>query len=595
MAADGSLNWWCLPDFDGWPMFNRLLDAKKGGFCRVGPAGTFDGDQIYLDETTAAATRWNAVDGSGAMEVADLMAWPDDRCPEGTEEQRVILRRVRVTAGTVRAAFALQPRWNFASPPPCVENARGHGASWRFQEGPLGVWTSFALRAGAADVAEEFTMNAGEEHWVVLGWCLRPDDWSVAQAQTVFEEALGYWRGWSAGLDLSCVGEHHRDGVRRSALTVQLLKHASHGSAVAALTTSLPERLGGDRNYDYRFAWVRDGSLALAFLARLGKTDEVRCYLHWLAGLSSATDAPLQVVYGIDGRTRLDQRDVEDVSGYRDSQPVRVGNRAAKQRQIGSLAYMADCVRLYMESGGTLEEEHWQLVCGAAGYIREHWQEPGSGIWELEQEAHYVSGRVLAWVVLERAERIAAQSGFGEPAQLARWRAEAGVIRDEVLDRGWNEEKGAFRQRYDHDALDAAAQLIPLNNLLPPNNKNKMGTLRALERELVVNGLMHRFDPTATLGGKQLPIGQFEGAFLPCVFWHAHLLASLGRVEEARAIFKRCEAAAGPTGLFAEEMDSSTDAFLGNTPLLFSHVEYVRASIALKEAAAKQPSASLRS
>ena len=588
VAADGSLNWWCLPDFDGRPMFNRLLDAHEGGFCRIGPSDVFLGDQTYLDQTTAAVTRWHIPDGSGVMEVADLMAWPHNERPPETHDQRVILRRVKVTAGTVQAAFALRPRWDFVPAPRCVQSAQGHGASWRFQEGALSVWASFALRAETSEFAEEWTMRAGEEHWIVLGWQLEPDAWSAGRAHEVFEEALNYWREWSAGLDVSCVGEHHQDAARRSALTVQLLKHSEHGSAVAALTTSLPERIGGDRNYDYRLAWVRDGSLALAFLARMGKAAEVRCYLHWLTRLSPATDAPLQVVYRLDGRTRIEQRDLPDVPGYRDSRPVRVGNHAASQRQIGSLAFMADCVRLFLENGGGLEVEHWQLICRAAEHTSQHWQQPGNGIWELAEEAHYVASRVMAWVVLERADRIARKTGNGDPAQLARWREQASAIRTEVLDQGWSETKGAFRQRYDRDALDAATLLIPLMGFLPPGNPRVLGTLAALERELTVNGLLHRFDPTETLGGEQLPVGKFEGAFLPCVFWHVHLLASLDRVEEARAVFRRCEAAAGPVGLFAEEMDAATDAFLGNTPLLFSHVEYVRAAIALKEAVARQ-------
>ena len=585
VAADGTLNWWCVPEFDGLPMFGALLDPGEGGSCRLGPSASPFGEQSYLPHTTAVTTRWQLPDGSGELEMADLMAWPDDERPAGTHDQHVILRRLRATGGSSHVQFVLHPRWNFA-PCPSARPVDGHGAEWRFAAGTLGLWASFPVRLGAEGASTEITVTRDEEHWVVIGWNSPAINWSAWRAAEVFAHALSYWRDWSAGLELGCVGECV-DAARRSALTVQLLSHAEHGGAVAALTTSLPERIGGRRNYDYRFAWVRDGSLALAFLGRLGKADEVQCYLDWLAGLKSGTESPLQVVYGVDGRTKIDESIIEGVRGYRDSLPVRVGNRASGQRQLGSLAFFADCVRLYLEHGGRLKPQHWNLVCRAAEYTCRHWREPDSGIWELAEEAHYVSGRVGGWVVLERAGRIAEHTGLGEARQLARWREEADAIHAEVMDRGWNEEKGAFRQRYDHGALDAAGLLIPLMNFLPADHPRVLGTLAAVERELVVNGLLHRFDPAATLGGDQPPLGKFEGAFLPCVFWHAHLLALLGRVDEARALLSRCERAAGAPGLFAEEMDSSDDSFLGNTPLLFSHVEYIRAAIALKEAASK--------
>lgn len=586
-AADGTLDWWCLAEFDGPPIFASLLDPARGGFCRVCPAGATIGRQEYLAKTTAARTIWtDPTDPAAEVEVTDLMAWPDDERPEPLSHQRVLLRRVRVSGQPARLRFALQARWNFGTPPDTVQLGEDGHYDFQFEAGTLGLWTTFPVTLRDRDAFADWTAQPGEEHWIVLGWNAPAPGWSADRATEVFAASLAYWRRWCSGLDLRCVGDC-TEAAERSALTVQVLSHDHHGSTVAALTTSLPERPGGDRNYDYRYAWVRDGSLALALLARLGKADEVRCYLSWLGRLHSETDSPLQVVYGIDGRTDINQHEVSGVRGYADSLPVLVGNHAVAQRQVGSMAFMADCIHLYLEHGGKLQDGDWELIRRAAKYICENWQKPSSGIWELSGQEHYVADRVLAWVILERADCIAKRSGYGDAEQLANWKEEAARIHAEVMEKGWSETRGSFRQRYGSEALDASNLLIPLMRFLPVDHPRVRATVDALERELVVNGLMHRFDPTDTLGGKQLPLGEFEGAFLPCVFWHAHTLALLGRVDEARALLARCDRVAGKPGLFAEEIDARRNVLLGNTPLLFSHVEYVRAAIAINEAAAR--------
>ena len=266
------------------------------------------------------------------------------------------------------------------------------------------------------------------------------------------------------------------------------------------------------------------------------------------------------------------------VRGYADSRPVRFGNRAAAQRQLGSLAFFADCASIYVENGGPWQDKHWQLLRRAANYTCAHWQLPESGIWELAVEAHYVAGKVMSWVVLKRAEEIARRTGRGEADELACWRLTGETIHAEVMAKGWSQGRNSFVQRYDSAALDAAALLIPLMEFLPANHPRVTGTLAAIERELVINGLVHRFEPHATLGGNPLPLGEFEVAFLPATFWFAHALAKAGRADEAETILKRCEALAGELGLFAEEADARRGRFLGNTPLLFAHVEYVRAA-----------------
>ena len=448
------------------------------------------------------------------------------------------------------------------------------GATFSFADGTFGFWASFPVNLELGGAFATLSLRAGDECWVVLGWNLRPEEWTAPRAARVFSEAESYWRDWSGGLDVSAGGARAA-AVTRSALTVQLLSHAHFACPVAALTTSLPERIGGDKNYDYRYAWVRDASLSLALLARLGKAEEVECYLSWLCSLHSTTGAPLQVCYHLDGNPRMDQTEIEGVDGYRESRPVRRGNRAAKQMQLGSMGFFADCASIYVDHGGEWREEFWQLLKRAADFTCDHWREKDSGVWELPEKAHYVASRVMSWVVLERAVSIAGKTGHLQ--ETGHWRETAAAIHAEVMEKGWCERKNAFRQKYDSDALDAAALLIPLMDFLPADHPRVAGTLAAIERELVIDGLVHRFDPSDTFGGEQLPAGEFEGAFLPCVFWHAHALAKAGRCGEAEAILVRCEAIAGDLGVFAEEADAKRNSFLGNTPLLFAQVEYARA------------------
>jgi GH15 family glucan-1,4-alpha-glucosidase len=587
VAADGTIDWFCAPDFDGPPVFGSVLDPERGGFCRFGPQSAGLGKQRYLPETAALITAWEDSSDGQDLELTDAMAWPRTERPKALDSQRVIIRRLRAPKQAA-VSFELRAQRNFKPAPPPSTLANG-AVVFAFEAGTLGLWTSFPLELAAQGASALVSIGSGEEHWAVLGWNVDPLQWSPAYAASVFQDAANYWREWSAALTVKDGGS--RDpALRRCAITVQLLSHAEYDCAVAALTTSLPERLGGDRNYDYRFAWVRDGSLALALLARLGKPGEVKRYLHWLCSLTSTSASPLQVCYRLDGDPHLAQEDLADVCGYEQSRPVRRGNRAAKQMQLGSLGFLADCARIYIDHGGEWEEEFGALLGRAADFTCEHWQEKDSGVWELPQEADYVVSRVMCWVVLERAVYIVRQTG--QKQDTGRWSETAEEIRAQVMEKGWCEEKKSFRQRYGSDAIDASALLTPLMDFLPIDHPRIVGTLAAIERELVVNGLVHRFNP-ATLSGEQLPIGEFEGAFLPCVFWHAHALAKAGRCDDAEAILAKCEAIAGAPGLFAEEADARHNTFLGNTPLLFSHVEYVRAVMELNKArnreAAQQP------
>lgn len=412
--------------------------------------------------------------------------------------------------------------------------------------------------------------------WAVLESGAAGVPWSVERATRAFDDTVRAWHDWTGGL--SYTGPRS-DRVKRSALLVHLLSYAPSGSLVAAPTTSLPERIGGDRNYDYRFAWVRDASLSLAILSLLGDTRAAMRSMDWLAGLDSSVDAPLQVVYGIDGRTDLAQRERHNLAGYRESLPVRIGNDAFSQRQLDSLGYLADCALIYLDQGGRWRDAYWQMVRRAADYTAAHWQRPDSGIWELPAEQHYVSSKVMSWVTLERAVKLG--EALGRAGETDRWRAAMGAIKAEVLERGWSARLGAFRQRYEADSLDASALLIPVMGFLPADDPRVRATVAQIERTLTIDGFVHRFVAAEMPGEQPLPVGEFEGAFLPCTFWLATTYAQMGRADAAEAILERAEAVAGDLGLFAEEIDARGRTFLGNTPLLFAQVEYVRAVLEL--------------
>lgn len=584
VAADGTINWLCLPSYDSPSVFGALLDAERGGWWRCGPAIAEIGQQQYADETAALVTTWQTE--AGTLELTDLLAWPQDRRPPGSQQRRVVIRRLRCLRTVapelgVACTMHIVPRDDFRSPA-TVELTSSGPIFVLGDPAPrlrLGLWASFPLTIGADQASASFTLRSGETAWTVLACDESPTDWTVARAQYSFDQALSYWRAWQRTLIYTGPRAHC---VRRSALLVHLLSYAPTGSLVAAPTTSLPERIGGERNYDYRYAWVRDASMSLAIVSLLGDTRSGQRYMDWLMQRSSVTDAPLQVVYRVDGGDTLDEHAHHDLDGYRESRPVRTGNRAFRQRQLDSLGFLAECALVYLQHGGAWRDEHWQMIRHAADYTAEHWQLPDSGIWELPHQDHYVSSKVMSWVTLKRAVQIARRTGHAR--ETSRWRATMATIHAEVMRRGWSERLQAFRQRYDTDTLDAAALLIPVMGFLPARHPRVVATVAQIEATLTIDGFVHRFVARDTPGHLDLPVGAFEGAFLPCTFWLATTYAKQGRTVEAEAILERAEAIAGPLGLFAEEVDVRGRAFLGNSPLLWAQMEYVQAIVELAKA-----------
>ncbi len=575
ISADGIVRWLCLPDYDGVPVFGNLLDAERGGYWRLGPTaagqdGGTAGHQCYIDENNVLATTWQSADGE--LELIDAMLSPNASRPSGEEGRRTLLRRLRCKHGFVTCAMELMPRDDFA--PGLISSRVPGGLALRVAGFALGLWTSRPVDPAPDGVCAGFALGAGEEFWAILGLANDPAAWNPQAADEALQATLRHWR--ELGRRYNYRGPR-QDRVIRSALTIELLSFAPTGALAAAATSSLPERIGGDRNYDYRYTWIRDASMAIATLSVLGDVESAERYLSWLSRLGSSTQMPLQVLYRVDGGTGIEERSRDDLTGYRHSPPVRFGNHAYRQRQIDCFGYLADCAVIYLERGGRWAPEYWRLIREIVGYTVQNWRKPSNGIWERDRRQQFVSSKVMSWTTLKRALEFADRTG--ESGKFRQWRAAMTEIHAEVMERGWSGELQSFRQHYDADTLDASTLLIPLMGFLPANHPRVAATVQRIETELMIDGLVHRFRPE----NSDLPMGRFEGAFLPCCFWLAAVYALMGRREDGEAMLQRIEQLTGPPGLFSEEADVASRLLLGNMPMIFSHAEYARAVLQLAD------------
>ena len=576
VAADGTLCWMCLPNYNGAPVFGALLDSRKGGGWKFGPRRRLLGRQLYAQWGPILLTRWDETDY--AAELCDFMPWPQDRRKAADEPHRTVIRRLRCNRGAVPCRMALQPRDDFRAAITIKQHADcsavfGHRPARFF-------WSSRPFAARGDRLESDFVLTAGEEAWCVFSTAA--DEWSAGSIATALHETEDYWRRWLTTIEHG--GPRHSK-ILCSAMLVHLLTFAPTGALIASPTTSLPERIGGDLNYDYRFSWIRDASLALGFLAKLGKTADAKRYLDWLADLALPGNR-VQVLYTIDGKPVSPACERTDVGGYRGSRPVRMGNAAAGMSEIGSYGYLADCLLTYLRHGGAWEPRYWDMIAGLADLTLGNWRKPDSGIWELRPERQYLASKVMSKATLDRAAAIAERMGCSGRSA-AEWRQAGEEIFAEIMSLGWSERLQAFRQHYDADTVDASALLIPIMKVLPAEHPRVAATVEKLIDRLEVNGLLHRFIGNEAFGDESWTVGDEEGAFLMCSFWLAQVLAERNEIARADAVLRRAELIAGELGLFAESADARSNAFLGNTPLVFSQVEYGRAVLALNEAMAR--------
>ncbi|SOE08102.1 glycoside hydrolase family 15 protein [Streptomyces sp. Ag109_G2-15] len=582
VSSDGTVDWWCTPRFDSPSVFASLLDSERGGHCRLAaepPDGNGQGmsvRQLYLSDTAVLITRFMGPGGVG--EVADFM--PPVDAPAPTDRHRLI-RVARVVRGSLPFAFACRPRFDYGRAPHTLGLIDDHAAVLRGPGQDLHVRSTpgIRLRADGDDVTARFTLSAGQAAAVVLTTTAEggqaPPAPSLYDIAEDVEKCRLFWLTWLR----SCTYRGRwQDMVNRSAITLKLLTYAPTGAPIAAATMGLPEQVGGERNWDYRYTWVRDASLSVGALIELGFEAEAFAFRHWLrdrveAGGTTSGD-PLQIMYRVDGDPHLTEEILDHLEGYRGSRPVRAGNAAADQLQLDIYGEACDALAVGGDIGAV---RGWKALNGVLDWLADHWDRPDEGIWETRGgRQNFTYSRLMTWVAFDRGIRAATR--FSRPADVARWTAARDGVFRQIIERGWHEKRQAFVQHFDTDVLDASLLLMPRVGFLSPHDPDWISTLDAMDEELVSDSLVYRYDPAASPDG----LRGSEGTFNLCSFFYVEALARSGRLHQARHAFDKMLTYANHVGLFAEEIGPSGEQ-LGNFPQAFTHLSLVTAAMALDE------------
>ena len=582
VATDGTVDWFCCPRFDSPSVFASLLDADHGGHFRVGPdRDDYVTRQLYVPDTAILITRFLTPDGVG--EVHDFMPVADGRA---TRRHRLI-RQLLVVRGTMRFVTDIQPRFDYARQPHTLELSQD-GAVFRAES--LELTLHMVGRRGTSLQDEGITMERqgdgvhltrvlreGQSAGFVLestgGPARRITPGELERLRT---ETAQFWRTW---LDSSTYRGRWREMVTRSAITLKLMTYAPTGGIIAAPTTGLPEQVGGERNWDYRYAWIRDGSFSVYALLGLGFTEEAAAFTGWLrdrvSEVSGDDSAPLKIMYRVDGTSDLAEQTLDHFEGWRGSRPVRIGNGAAGQLQLDIYGEAMDAFLLADTRGVAVTHQGWIELAGFIDWLCDHWNQPDDGIWETRgSRRDFTYGRAQTWVALDRAIRLVNQRG--RPGHRDRWITERDQVYQQIFERGWNAKVGGFTQYYGSDVLDSSLLLMPLQGLIAPRDPMWLSTLDAIDRELVSDSLVYRYNPSASPDG----LAGDEGTFSLCTFWYVEALARAGRLNEARLTFEKMHTYANHLRLYSEEI-SSTGEQLGNFPQAFSHLALITAAINL--------------
>ena len=572
VSTGGTVDWYCCPRFDSPSLFAAILDAEHGGHWRIAPARAgWRSKQLYFPDTNVLLTRF--LSEEGVAEVQDFMPVTGSR-----DKNHRLVRRVVGVRGRLHFEIELEPRFDYGRE---RHELRMHerGAVFETEALTIALASPVALERTEAGVRASFEVATGDSVTFVLDDLLdgrEPRSYGEQETRAAFEDTVAYWRGW---LGRSRYTGRWREMVHRSALTLKLLTYAPTGAIVAAPTTSLPEKLGGGRNWDYRYTWIRDAAFSLFALLRLGFTDEAQAFMGWLTDRfrdsTGRALGPLQIMYGIDGRTDLSEQILSHLEGYAGSGPVRIGNEAADQLQLDIYGELMDSVYLYNKYGTPLYHDAWSDLCRIVEWLCANWDQADEGIWETRGgRRHFTYSRLMSWVALERAVRVARQRGL--PADIVRWSAERDRIYRQIMERGWHSERGAFVQHYDTDVLDASVLLMPLVKFIAPTDPRWLSTLDAISNELVSDSLVYRYNPQAAPDG----LDGDEGTFSMCSFWYVEALARAGRLDDARLAFEKMLTYANHLGLYSEEI-GPTGEQLGNFPQAFTHLALISAAFTL--------------
>ena len=564
VSRSGSIDWCCFPRFDSGACFSSLLGTPDHGRWLLAPADTVDVTRRYRSDTLILETVFETADG--AVRVIDFMP-PRGEAPD-------IVRIVEGLDGKVEMRSELVIRFDFGRVLPWVRRV-DHARIAIAGPDALCLRTPAPVRGEDWKTVSEFTIEPGHRIPFVLTWFPSHQDPPAAiDAEEALADAEQYWLQWARSG--AHVGGYH-DEVHQSLLVLKALTYGPTGGIVAAPTTSLPERLGGVRNWDYRYCWLRDTTLTLLAMLETGHRDEVEQWKHWLLRAVAGDPADVQIMYGIAGERRLDEWELDWLPGYEGSSPVRVGNAASSQLQLDVYGEILEALYQSARAGAEHDSNVWSLARKLLGWLEHGWREKDSGLWEVRGPArHFTHSKMMAWVAFDRGVRF--HEELDQHGPVDRWRRARDEIRAELLERAWSSEKQAFTQSYDSDALDASALLMPKAGFLEATDPRMVSTVAAIRRELVVDGLVRRYVPEDE-GVDGLPGG--EGVFLACSFWLAEVLALQGEHDEARELFERLLDLRNDVGLLSEEYDPVARRQLGNFPQAFSHLALVGAALAI--------------
>jgi GH15 family glucan-1,4-alpha-glucosidase len=574
VGADGTIDWYCCPAFDSPSVFAAILDRKKGGYYRISPLEEdWTSKQLYFPDTNVLITRFFTPGGVGELQGFMPIA------RTGAERHRhQLIRRVVGVRGAIRFRVDLQPRFNYARDSHETHEYE-HGVVFESETLCLALQATRPIACDDHGVHSEFNLRAGESVTFVLEQVARdyvPREYSEEETREAYERTIDYWRRWLAQ---SRYRGRWREMVHRSALTLKLLTYEPTGAIVAAPTTSLPEQIGGERNWDYRYTWIRDAAFSLYGLLRLGFTEEAGAFMNWLTdrfreGVDRSGD-PLQTMYSIHGDRELPEQTLDHLEGYRGSAPVRIGNAAAEQLQLDIYGELIDSVYLYNKYGTPIYHAAWQDLSRVVNWVGENWDQPDEGIWEIRGgRKDFTLSRLMCWVAIERATRMARQRGL--PADLVRWMRHRDEIYEQIMERGWSEQRKTFVQHYGSDVLDASLLLMPLVKFIAPTDPRWLSTLDAITKELVSDTLVQRYHAHSAPDGL---LGD-EGTFSICSFWYVEALTRAGRVDDARLAFEKMLTYANHLGLYSEEI-GPTGELLGNFPQAFTHLALISAAFNL--------------
>jgi len=578
VGMNGSIDWFCFPHFDSPSVFGAVLDDRKGGWFKIATRKNAEKHkQYYWPDTNVLVTRFLAKDGVG--QVIDFMPVDLKKTETGYHG---IIRRVQAIRGNVTFRLECFPAFNYAQA--THQTTLTHsGARFDTADLCLSLGTTIPLQQENGGVVADFSIQEGHEVSFSFQESGRSDERGVAisheQADDLFRQTVDYWRRW---LSQCTYRGRWREVVQRSALTLKLLTFEPTGAMIAAPTCSLPEEIGGERNWDYRYTWIRDAAFTIYGLLRIGFTGEAQAFMHWLEARCHEInpDGSLQIMYGIDGRHALQEHTLSHLDGYKGSRPVRTGNEAYNQLQLDIYGELLDSVYLYNKYGAPISYDLWRHLRRLVNWVCDNWTQPDEGVWEVRSgQQHFLYSKLMCWVAIDRGLRLADRRSF--PADRDRWLKVRDMIYEEIMEKGWSKKREAFVQHYGGETLDAANLMMPLVFFVSPTDPRMTKTLEAINQPpekggLVANALVYRYNNHETTDG----LDGEEGTFNICTFWLVEALTRAGQMEEARLMFEQMLGYANHLGLYAEETGHHGEG-LGNFPQAFTHLALISAAFNL--------------